>query len=290
MDFYYLGKSLFLNLLFIFLILGTTFVYFSKKMKEDKKKLLLFIKFVLFSIFIITKYTVISETVEIDNKKFISLKNDQKNLDFIFNNPNFKFKVKNNNRKIICLKTDLEKKKGLKIYYNENLTELKFLIKNLVKESSLEIINLKYLKNDNEEDWENNHANILQNLKMEILEFSQSKKILIFENLSLDLLKHNFLDLLIMFSNHFADSRFFILENKISNVKFIRRKFKYLNVFEIEEVEPEVFKSSIINIIMNSKNNKLSDVQAGRIAHDYYKENGANLKDLREIYEKYNKK
>ena len=288
MNFYFLVKWFSLNFLFIFLILGTTFVYFSKKMKEDKKRLLMFIKFFLFSIFLLLKYSKPSEKEEINNKKFIFLPHQDENLNFFFDNPNFKFRVKNNNRKLISLKIDLEINEGLKIYYNENLTELKFLIKNLVKKSSLEIVNLKYLKK--EEDWEKNHANILQNLKMEILEFNpKSKKVFIFENLNLDLLRHNILDLLIMFSKYFEESHFIILEDKKSNVKFIRRKFKYLNVYEIEEIEPEVFKSSIIHIIMNSKKNKLSDVQAGRIAHDFYKENGANLRQLMEIYKKYNK-
>lgn len=91
-----------------------------------------------------------------------------------------------------------------------------------------------------------------------------------------------------MFENSFKNHNFIIIENKKNNVEYIKKKYKYLSVYELKEIEPEMFKSILIKMTLESPYNMSTDVQAAHQADDYYKKNGATLKSLFEFYSKIN--
>lgn len=127
------------------------------------------------------------------------------------------------------------------------------------KEKS-KILNLDYI--DKEENWKEKYPFIMQAIKNELLKKLNSKvKIILFENLSLNLLKEQFLDLLIMFENHYSNKyHFIILEDKTENLEYIKKKYSYIKFHQIQEIDPEMYKNLVINLILQSKLNTLSDV------------------------------
>lgn len=56
---------------------------------------------------------------------------------------------------------------------------------------------------------------------------------------------------------------------------------------QIQEIDPEDYKNMIIDLILNSRWNKLSDVQAARKADENYRKHGATLKGLMKFYQEY---
>ena len=91
-----------------------------------------------------------------------------------------------------------------------------------------------------------------------------------------------------MFENSFKDHNFIILENKPENIEYIKKKYRYLSVYELKEIEPEMFKSILIKMTLDSPYNRITEVHAAHNADDYYKKNGASLKSLFEYHKKVN--
>lgn len=44
------------------------------------------------------------------------------------------------------------------------------------------------------------------------------------------------------------------------NYEFLLNKYGFLKIHKIQEIDPEVYKNMIINLILSSKSNILSDV------------------------------
>ena len=63
-----------------------------------------------------------------------------------------------------------------------------------------------------------------------------------------------------MFQNHFKDSNFIILENKSTNIELIKKKYRYISVYELKEIEPEMFKSLLIKMTLDSSFNRMTEV------------------------------
>ena len=64
-------------------------------------------------------------------------------------------------------------------------------------------------------------------------------------------------------------------------------KYSYLQIHKIQELDPEVYKNMIIELILNSRWNRLSDVQAARKADENYRQHGATLKGLMKFYKEH---
>lgn len=66
-----------INILFIFLVLGTTYVYLSKNLAPSKKMTLIFVKLILLLTYLLVNYT---RTTKVDSR-FVVFKNKPSNLD-----------------------------------------------------------------------------------------------------------------------------------------------------------------------------------------------------------------
>lgn len=277
----YVLKLILKNFMFIFMIAAVCFVFFSKKITDHTRKRLLLIKFVLFMAFLLLTFT-----SSIDRGNFIDKKIVNVDLNELFDFNELRIEVKDSADNMILFEKELKHEKGLKIYYNSRLEDLHLLIFSLLKNSPSKVIHLTYRYQP--EDWENNYPYILQNIKQDLLYYSSYKSLtIIFDNLPLELLTYDFLDLLIMFENNFDHLGFVVLENKVDNFQLLRSRYDYLNIVEVKELDPEVFKSIIIKMITKSKRMRLTDVKAARIAHETYISKGASIHELSKIHKKY---
>ena len=58
-------------------------------------------------------------------------------------------------------------------------------------------------------------------------------------------------------------------------------------MYQISEFDPQVFKELIISIILNSKSNRLKEVEVAKIADEIYKKRGSSLKELLKVHKTY---
>lgn len=277
----YLFKLLLKNLLFMFMIAAVVFVYFSKKINDQMRKRLLVVKLLLFMTYLFLTFTSSREQSSfIENKiPFVDISrilDDKKDL----------IQIKDSMNKLIPLETELKHEKGLKIYYNTCIDDLRLIIFSILRNSNSRVVNLSYRYQP--DDWKENYPYILQAIKNDLLYYADFKYVtIVFDNIPLELLRYDFLDLLIMFENHFDNMKFIVLENKSDNIQLIRFRYDYLDVYEVKELDPEIFKTMLIRMILQSRSNRMTDIQAARIAHEIYMTKGASIHELSKLHKKY---
>ena len=115
----FIYTNLFLfNLIFLFLIGGTTYVFLSKKMKEPLKTRLIIVKFLLFITFLFLVYIFQNEASRF---KEINVPSVHRDLSKILKDQNFKYEMKDIFNRTVSFKDHLYFEPGVKVYFNENL-------------------------------------------------------------------------------------------------------------------------------------------------------------------------
>ena len=279
---YFLIMLMLKNLVFVFLILAASFVYFHKKITYRTKKSLLLTKLSLFVVLITLNFTSDS-----NDTKFIIKKIKPELKDKYIDLNGFEIFLKDSEGELISIESELKHDKNLKIYYNPEIKDLKFLIFNILSQRREKAFLFKFKQDP--ENWKNNSPYILQGIKNDLLSYSKYEEpVIVFENLTYELLSHDFIDLLLMFESTFEKMKFVILEDKKENFELLRQRYEFVSFRTLDDIDPEVFKSMIISIILSSKRNRMTDVQAARMAHKIYQKNGASLSELKRVYKSYN--
>lgn len=174
------------------------------------------------------------------------------------------------------------------MYYSASIEEVKFLIYAFLYGSEIDVVDLQYRRE--KEDWENEYPYVMQSLKNEIVSKKKKKRrqVILFEGLSLELLQQNFIELLIMLqSSNSGEMVFIILEKSRENYEYLVSKYGFLQIHQIQELDPEVYKRMVTNLILTQKWNRLSDVQAARKADENYKKHGATLRGMMHFYKEH---
>lgn len=99
----FLLKILLANSIYIYLIFGVTFVFFSQNLKPQKKANLLMVKVVLFFVFLLIKH---GKSLSPEGR-FTEIHNNYIDVDFLSKNPNFKFELKDQRNHSILFQQDL---------------------------------------------------------------------------------------------------------------------------------------------------------------------------------------
>jgi hypothetical protein len=216
----YLTKMILFNLLFGFLIFGTSYVYFNSKITEKARFYMISAKFFLFVLFLTLVYFFQSSS---SNFKMISP--PLKVPEYILQYPNFKLEMKLKDGSLVNLEDKFFEPPAVTTFCSKNLNEIAMMTRTVIERSKLRTVYISFVHL--ERDYKQKSLHILQGIKNDLLALnSNAPTMVMIHDMHAEVIKKDFLDLLKILHGDNQNLYFVVFESNSDICQAIKGNLK----------------------------------------------------------------